>query len=98
MQSGHGSPHKILQHATVLVLTTAIVAMEKHFFLTKTMMAEKVMELSNYHICTFSTVSSFVSQKIDLTRNCLTIDAKQATHLRGVRKTIGPGWSGLEGK
>ena len=41
MQSGQGSPHKILQHATVLILPTAIVAMEKHFFLAKTMMAEK---------------------------------------------------------
>ena len=55
-----------IRYLTVLDLTTVNVAMEKHFFLAKTMMAEKVVGLANYHICTFSTVSSFVSQIIDL--------------------------------
>jgi len=60
------------------------------------MMAKKVMELANYNICSLSAVSSFIGQKNYLTWKGLAIDTKQAT-LRGVKKKIGPDWSGLDG-
>ncbi len=41
------------------------------------MVFEEVMQLTNNHICSFSAISSLITQEVDLMRNCFTIDPKE---------------------
>ena len=65
-------PSKVVYHAIVLILPAAVIGMEENIFFTKTIMRKEVVESTYNSISTFSAVTRFVCEKIDLLRNPFT--------------------------
>ena len=62
----------------IFVLPWTIVTMEKNFHFSQSVVQEEVVQLANYNIGTFPTISCFISEEIYLSRNSLTMNSKNA--------------------
>ena len=82
MPVSKSAPEEVLNHGIVLILTGAIVSMQKHLPLTKTVVVKKVVQLTDDIICLLSTISSFVCQEVDLAWYSLAVYTKYSTFTR----------------
>jgi hypothetical protein len=73
MPPGHYTPCK---HCIVLVLPCAIICVQKHLLLAQSMIVKEEMELTGNDISPLATVTSFIIQKVDLTRQGFTAHTK----------------------
>ena len=74
-------------HAVVFILPSAVIYVQERHFLTEPMCLQEKVKPTDNVVCTFATLSSLVSEKVDL--------AWEGTvYFLGVRKV---NWSWLEG-
>ena len=73
---GHRSPHKVLDHAVVLILASTVVSMEVCNLLSQSMVLQEVVNSADNGIGSLTTVSSLISQEVDLPRNGFTVHSK----------------------
>ena len=57
------APHKVLNHAIILVLPSTVVSMHVHILLAKPMILKEVVYPANNSTGTFTTVQAAVDQK-----------------------------------
>ena len=74
-------------NAVVFILPSAVIYVEERHFLTEPMCLQEKVKPTDNVVCTFATLSSLVSEKVDLVW-------EGTVHFLGVRKV---NWSWLEG-
>ena len=82
------SLNKIMHPVIILILSAAVVCVQVHFTLSKTVILEEIVESTHYSVGSFPTVTSFIRQEVDLSWESLTIDTKDST-LPGCEKIDG---------
>ena len=70
------TPYKVVDHAVVFVLSTTVISVKVDMFLFKAMMLKEEVQPTYNSVGTLTAISSFVCEKVYLTRNSLTIDTK----------------------
>ena len=65
-----------MHHASILILTTAVICVQVRFLLSESVILEEVVESTHYCIGSFPTVTSFVCQEVDLSWESLTINTE----------------------
>ena len=87
------SPHKVLHHGVILILTSAVVSMQGDRGLSQSMVVKEVIEHADNCIGTLPYVRSLVDDEVHLSGDCLTADPKQGSLPRSQEVD----WARLEG-
>ncbi len=62
------TPGKVLYHTAVLILTGTVVGVHVNLLFTKTMIFQEVVELADYGVGSFTTVTCLTREKVNLPR------------------------------
>ena len=87
------SPHKVLHHGVILILTSAVVSMQGDRGLSQSMVVKEVVEHADNCIGTLPYVRSLIDDEVHLSGDCLTADPKQGSLPRSQEVD----WARLEG-
>ena len=60
--------YQVLHHAVIFVLGSAVVCVQEHVPLPKTVMQKEIVEPTDHNVGTFAIVSCLICQEIDLAR------------------------------
>ena len=71
-------PSYILHHAIIVILPSAVIYVQERHLLIEPMCLQEKVKPTDDIVCTFATLSSFVSEKVDLAREGLTIYPKHS--------------------
>ena len=95
MLFSESAPYKVVEHTIILVLPCTVVSVKVDMLLTETVALKEVVKTTHHSVCTLTTISSFVSQVIDLAGKSFTVHPKNCA-LPRCKKVDGAGlqWVG----
>ena len=76
VQTCEHSPHEVLHHGVILVLTTAVVSMQTGDSFTKTMVAENKVQQADNCVRPLACITGFINNEVYLPRDGFTAHPK----------------------
>ena len=83
MSSCHNSPHEVVDHCIVLVLSSAIVCMQVQICFPKTMDIKEVMQPADQRVGSLPYLTRLIREEVNLVRYGLTVYSKHRALSRG---------------